>query len=88
MRLSDRLDIREDVSRGGYQHELVTVTVGQTVHQNVRTYSVINKLSRELAPNDWYSSVVLRGAYTCGLTEKYFWQLFYHIYQLQSYVSN
>jgi cation transport regulator ChaC len=85
MRLSDRLDIREDVSRGGYQHELVTVTVDQTVYQNVRTYSVINKLPRELAPNDWYSTVVLRGASTCGLTEKYFWQLFYHIYQLQSY---
>jgi cation transport regulator ChaC len=73
MRLSDQLDLREDVSRGGYQHELITVTVGQTVYTNVRTYSVVNKLSRELAPND------------CGLTEKYFWQLFYHIYQLQSY---
>jgi len=85
MRLSDRLDIREDVSRGGYQHELITVTVDKKVYANVRTYSVVNKLSRELAPNDWYSNVVLRGASTCGLTEKYFWQLFYHIYQLQSY---
>ncbi len=85
MRLSDRLDIREDVSRGGYQHELITVTVGKDTYTNVRTYSVVNKLSRELAPNDWYSNVVLRGASTCGLTEKYFWQLFYHIYRLQSY---
>jgi cation transport regulator ChaC len=84
-RLSDRLDIREDVSRGGYQHELITVSVNEGVYINVRTYSVVNKLSRELAPNDWYSNVVLRGAATCGLTEKYFWQLFYHIYQLQSY---
>jgi len=83
-RLSDRLDIREDVSMGGYQHELVSVTVDKTVYTEVRTYSVINKLSRELAPNDWYSNVVLRGASTCGLTEKYFWKLFYHIYQLQS----
>ena len=85
LRLSDQLDMREDVSRGGYQHELITVTVDQKVYTNVRTYSVVNKLSRELAPNDWYSNVVLRGASTCGLTEKYFWQLFYHIYQLQSY---
>lgn len=82
-RLSDRLDLREDVSSGGYQHELVTVNVGKNTYANVRTYSVINKLTRELAPNDWYSSVVLRGASTCGLTERYFWQLFYHIYQLQ-----
>ena len=85
IRLSDRLDIREDVSRGGYQHELITVTVDKKVYTNVRTYSVVNKLSRELAPNDWYSNVVLRGASTCGLTEKYFWQLYYHIYKLQSY---
>lgn len=84
MRLSDQLDIREDVSRGGYQHELINVTVNNKVYTNVRTYSVVNKLARELAPNDWYSNVVLRGASTCGLTEKYFWQLFYHIYQLQS----
>jgi len=82
-RLSDRLDLREDVSGGGYQHELVTVKVGKNTYSNVRTYSVVNKLTRELAPNDWYSSVVLRGASTCGLTERYFWQLFYHIYQLQ-----
>lgn len=82
-RLSDRLDLREDVSSGGYQHELVTVKVGKNTYANVRTYSVINKLTYELAPNDWYSSVVLRGASTCGLTERYFWQLFYHIYQLQ-----
>ena len=82
-RLSDRLDIREDVSRGGYQHEMITVTVDKSIYANVRTYSVVNKLSRELAPNDWYSNVVLRGASTCGVTEKYFWQLFYHIYQLQ-----
>lgn len=88
LRLSDRLDIREDVSRGGYQHELITVTVDQQVYTNVRTYSVVNKLARELAPNDWYSNVVLRGASTCGLTEKYFWQLFYHIYKLQSYNYN
>jgi cation transport regulator ChaC len=85
MRLSDLLDIREDVSYGGYQHELITVSVDKEIYANVRTYSVVNKLSRELAPNDWYSNVVLRGASTCGLTEKYFWQLFYHIYQLQSY---
>ena len=84
-RLSDRLDVREDVSMNGYQQELITVTVDKTIYTKVRTYSVVSKLSRELAPNDWYSNVVLRGAATCGLTEKYFWQLFYHIHQLQSY---
>jgi cation transport regulator ChaC len=83
MRLSDRLDVREDVLMGGYQHEFVTVKVDNTTYNNVRTYSVINKLPCELAPNDWYSNVVLRGASTCGLTEKYFWQLFYHIHRLQ-----
>ncbi|PZU94744.1 MAG: gamma-glutamylcyclotransferase [Pseudanabaena sp.] len=83
MRLSDLLDGREDVSMGGYQHEFVTVKVGNMVYPNVRTYSVINKLPCEIAPNDWYSNVVLRGASTCGLTEKYFWQLFDHIYRLQ-----
>ncbi|MCA6611973.1 MAG: gamma-glutamylcyclotransferase [Pseudanabaena sp. M158S2SP1A06QC] len=88
LRLSDHLDIREDVSKGGYQHELISVIVNQKVYTNVRTYSVVNKLARELAPNDWYSNVVLRGASTCGLTENYFWQLFYHIYKLQSYSYN
>lgn len=85
--LSDRLDLREDVSMGGYQHEMVTVKVDNRIYPNVRTYSVINKLPHELAPNDWYSNVVLRGASTCGLPEKYFWQLFYHIYQLQLYAT-
>lgn len=83
IRLSDLLDGREDVSMGGYQHEFVTVKVDNHTYSNVRTYSVINKLPCEVAPNDWYSNVVLRGASTCGLTEKYFWQLFYHIYRLQ-----
>jgi hypothetical protein len=82
-RLSDRLDLREDVSMGGYQHETITVRIGHQIYPQVRTYSVVNKLNYELAPNDWYSNVVLRGASTCGLTEQYFWQLFYHIYQLQ-----
>ncbi|WP_200817543.1 gamma-glutamylcyclotransferase, partial [Calothrix rhizosoleniae] len=42
-----------------------------------------NKLSTEVAPNDWYFNVVLNGAVTCGLPEDYCWSLFNHMYQLQ-----
>ena len=44
---------------------------------------VIDKLPQELAPNDWYLNVVLRGAITCGLSEEYCWNLFNHMYKLQ-----
>jgi hypothetical protein len=43
----------------------------------------VNKLPHEIAPNDWYFDVVLRGALTCGLPEEYCWQLFQHMHQLQ-----
>lgn len=78
-RLSDRLDIREE----GYRHETVTVQSKNRVYTNVRTYTVVEKLAREYAPNDWYFNVVLRGAVTCGLPEQYCWQLFHHMHQLQ-----
>lgn len=82
-RLSDRLDERED----GYCHETISVSVsgsvpGQSFNQ-VRTYTVIDKLTEEHAPNDWYFNVVLRGAVTCGLPEQYCWNLFHHMHQLQ-----
>lgn len=82
-RFSDRLDEREEVPRKGYRRELVTVHSGGKVYQAVRTYVVIEKLPQELAPNDWYFNVVLRGAITCGLSEEYCWNLFNHMYQLQ-----
>jgi cation transport regulator ChaC len=79
LRLSDRLDAREE----GYHHETVAVYHNGHRYSNVRTYTVTQKLTAEHAPNDWYFSVVLRGAITCGLPEPYCWQLFNHMHQLQ-----
>ncbi|MGJ3246580.1 MAG: gamma-glutamylcyclotransferase family protein [Elainellaceae cyanobacterium] len=78
-RLSDRLDAREE----GYCHETINVQHQGQTYINVRTYTVIEKLPEEHAPNDWYFQVVLRGAVTCGLPETYCWQLFNHMHQLQ-----
>ncbi|MDJ0510184.1 MAG: gamma-glutamylcyclotransferase [Crocosphaera sp.] len=83
-RFSDRLDEREEVPRNGYRWEYVNVHSKGKVYQNVRTYVVVDKLPQELAPNDWYLNVVLRGAVTCGLSEEYCWNLFNHMHQLQS----
>jgi cation transport regulator ChaC len=77
-RLSARLDEREK----GYHHETIEVICHGKHYGNVRTYSVIEKLTKEHAPNDWYCSVVLRGAVTCGLPEQYCWRLFNHMHQL------
>lgn len=82
-RLSDRLDEREEVPTNGYRHEMVNVSSQGKLYANVRTYVVVNKLSEEVAPNDWYFNVVLRGAVTCGLPEEYCWQLFDRMYKLQ-----
>lgn len=82
-RLSEALDEREEVPRGGYRREIVSLACGNQIHSDVRTYVVVNKLSQELAPNDWYFNVVLRGAVTCGLSEEYCWKLFEHMHQLQ-----
>lgn len=80
LRLSDRLDKREE----GYRHEYVAVQQGDRQFTNVRTYTVEEGRSlREYAPNDWYFSVVMRGAVTCGLPEQYCWKLFHHMHQLQ-----
>ncbi|EKQ67800.1 uncharacterized protein involved in cation transport [Leptolyngbyaceae cyanobacterium JSC-12] len=86
-RLSDRLDEREEVPRGGYRHEIVAVDSGGYSYTDVRTYVVIDKLPQELAPNDWYFNVVMRGAVTCGLPEQYCWQLFNHMHTLQQQQS-
>lgn len=82
-RFSRRLDEREEVPRGGYRQHLVDVTCQSQIYQQVRTYVVVDKLDRELAPNDWYFNVVLRGAVTSGISETYCWQLFEHMYNLQ-----
>ena len=82
-RLSDRLDEREEVPTGGYRRKTIEVKAGDRRYTEVRTYTVVDKLSRELAPNDWYFQVVLRGAVTCGLSEQYCWQLFEHMHRLQ-----
>ncbi|HEY9738532.1 MAG TPA: gamma-glutamylcyclotransferase [Trichocoleus sp.] len=78
-RLSDRLDEREE----GYCHETVSIRCGRHVYPQTRTYTVMEKLNEEIAPNDWYFNVVLRGAMTCGLPENYCWQLFHHMHSLQ-----
>jgi cation transport regulator ChaC len=82
-RFSEPLDEREEVPNGGYRHETIEVHHRGKVYANVRTYVVVDKLAEELAPNDWYFNVVMRGAVTCGLSEHYCWQLFHHMHQLQ-----
>lgn len=82
-RLSKALDEREEVPLNVYRHEMIEVQCKGMVYKNVRTYVVVDKLTEELAPNEWYSNVVLRGAVTCGLPEQYYWKLFNHIRQLQ-----
>jgi cation transport regulator ChaC len=84
-RLSRALDEREEVPRGGYRQETVEVACRGHLYRHVRTYVVVNKLTEEIAPSDWYFQVVLRGAVTCGLPEEYCWQLFSHMHQLQQH---
>ena len=76
---SDRLDEREE----GYHQVAVTVRCGDQLYPQTRTYTVMDKVNYEIAPNDWYASVVLRGALTCGLPDDYRWSLFHHIHDLQ-----
>lgn len=83
-RLSELLDIREEIPRNGYRHETVAVYCQGKLYKNVRTYVVVDKLPEELAPNDWYFNVVMRGAITCGLPEQYCWDLFNHMHRLQA----
>ncbi len=82
-RLSDRLDQREEVPQNGYKRELIKVESDNKHYHQVRTYVVVNKLEQEIAPNEWYSQVVLRGAVNCGLSKEYYWKLFNHIQKLQ-----
>ncbi|NEQ36143.1 MAG: gamma-glutamylcyclotransferase [Okeania sp. SIO3I5] len=91
LRLRDRLDEREgvkfdfikEIHCGVYRPETVEVYSRGELYSGVSTYVVVDKSSQELAPNDWYFNVVLRGAVTCGLSEEYCWKLFEHMYNLQ-----
>ncbi len=83
-RLSESLDKREDVPSGGYRRQSVDIDFQGKIYKKVRTYVVVNKLLQEIAPNDWYFNVVLRGAITCKLPEEYCWGLFNHMHGLQS----
>ncbi|MBA2747386.1 MAG: gamma-glutamylcyclotransferase [Tatlockia sp.] len=82
-RLGYALDEREGVHQNWYRHEQVDIACNGKLYNNARTYMVVDKLTEELAPNDWYFNVVLRGAVTCGLPEQYCWNLFNHMHQLQ-----
>ena len=83
-RLSDRLDEREEVPQNGYKRELIKVKSADRHYHQVRTYVVVNKLEQEIAPNEWYAQVVLRGAVSSGLSKEYYWNLFNHIQKLQT----
>ncbi len=82
-RLSHLLDQREGVQRGDYRHESIALEQGGQAYVGVRTYVVVQKTPLEIAPNDWYFNVVLRGAITCKLPESYCWQLFDYMRGLQ-----
>ncbi len=82
-RLSDRLMNGKKCFQGGYRHESVEVYCQGQHYKEVRPYVVVQKLAEELAPNDWYFNIVLRGALTCGLPEEYCWKLFNRMHQLQ-----
>ncbi len=82
-RLREHLDQREGVAQGLYRHEVIDIHCKNQIYNDVLTYVVVNKLTEEIAPNDWYFNVVLRGAITCGLPEEYCWHLFNHMHQLQ-----
>ena len=89
-RLSDRLDRREG-SPHAYKQEFVDIylsannleNTSEKIYRQVRTYVVVNKSPMEVAPDNTYFNVVLRGALTCGLPEEYCWSLFTHMHQLQ-----
>jgi len=83
-RLSSRLDRREGVDHGGYRRQSIAVDQGGQHYVGVRTYAVVDKTPVEIPPNDWYFTVVLRGALTCQLPEPYCWQLFNHMRRLQA----
>lgn len=82
-RVSEKLDVREEVPTNGYRHEQVAIECqGQRFHP-VRTYVVVEKSPQEVPPDDWYFYIVMRGAMTAGLSRDYSWRLFNHMKRLQ-----
>ena len=82
-RVSERLDIREEVPNNGYRHELISVECDGKKYDDVRTYVVVEKEPKEVPPDDWYFYIVMRGAMTAQLSCDYSWQLFNHMKRLQ-----
>ena len=82
-RLSQPLDHREGVSLGRYRRQQVSVESANLRYKKVRTYMVVQQTPTEIAPNDWYFEVVMRGAITCKLSEEYCWKLFNYMRRLQ-----
>lgn len=82
-RVSDRLDIREEVPTKGYRHEMVQIDCGGQTYRNVRVYVVVEKEPQEIPPDDWYFYIVMRGAMTAHLSRDYSWALFQHMKRLQ-----
>ncbi|MEI6428449.1 MAG: gamma-glutamylcyclotransferase [Pseudanabaena sp. ELA607] len=81
-KFSEALDRREDVPSQGYRHHYISVNCRGYVWEDVRTYVVANKQPQEIAPNDWYAGVVMRGAENSGLPPEYLYQLQSHIRKL------
>ena len=82
-RLSKHLDQREGVPQGRYRRQQVSVESANKRYRKVRTYMVVQETPTEIAPNDWYFEVVMRGAITCKLSEEYCWKLFNYMRKLQ-----
>lgn len=82
-RVSDRLDIREEVPHNGYRQHTVAVECDGKTFEEVRTYVVVDKTPEEVPPDDWYFYVVMRGAMTAQLSCDYTWRLFNHMKRLQ-----
>lgn len=82
-RVSDRLDIREEIPINGYRHEMVQIDCNAHTYDNVRVYVVVEKEPQEVPPDDWYFYIVMRGAMTANLSRDYSWALFQHMKRLQ-----
>ncbi|WP_099239201.1 gamma-glutamylcyclotransferase family protein [Synechococcus sp. BDU 130192] len=82
-RVSEKLDLREEVPTNGYRQTQVTVECQGQRFPSVRTYVVVNKTPQEVPPDDWYFYIVMRGAMTAGLSRDYSWRLFNHMKRLQ-----
>jgi cation transport regulator ChaC len=83
LRLGQKLDEREV----GYRHELISIDCLGQPYDRVRTYVAIDKLAAEQPPNEWYASIVMRGATNCNLPAHYRHKLHQHMLRLQGVKS-